>query len=271
MNRIYLYLQHIIPKQINSMKRISIKCFLILFLITFPIGFLSLKAQEIADMEEDLMEFDEFMSLTLPPLDLLFERAKTAPTYELAVVAEQIEKSLLKKEKRAWLSFFSVRASWQYGKFGNDVTYSDVSTPIINSYNTAAQTSYSVGAAISIPFSDLFDLGGKVKRQKLQLKTAQLLKQQTYESIKQQIVELYATAKAQLNILKLRAESIVLANTQYTIVEKNFANGTASSDELATQKENQSMTIQRFEDSKFELNKSLLILEIITNSVIIRR
>lgn len=271
MNRIYLYLHDITPKHISSMTRISIKCFLILFLITFPVGSLYLKAQETTSTEEDYIEVDEFTSLTLPPLDLLFERAKSAPTYELTVVAEQIEKSLLNRERRAWLSFFSVRGSWQYGKFGNDVTYSDVSTPIINSYNTAAQTSYSVGAAISIPFNDLFDLRGRIKRQKLQLKTAQLMRQQTYDNLKQQIVELYATAKAQLNILKLRASAVVLANTEYSIVEKNFANGTATSNELATQKENQSMTIQRYEDSKFELNKSLLILEIITNTLIIRR
>lgn len=250
------------------MKRIPAKCFLILITLIFP--FCSVLAQEM-DYDADDMEMEEYSSLTLPPIDLLFENAKDAPTYQMAVVAEDVERLLLRKEKRAWLNFFSIRGSFQYGMFGNDVTYSDVSTPIVNSYNTAAQTSYSVGAGISIPLGDLFDLGGRVKRQRLHLRNAQLFKQQTFESIKQEIVQLYATAKAQLNILKLRAESVELANIQYKIVEKNFANGVASSDDLATQKENQSMTIQRFEDSKFELNKSLLILEIVSNTIIIRR
>lgn len=219
----------------------------------------------------NILDMQEYSTLTLPPLDVLFENSKNAPTYELAIVTEQVERSLLRKERLAWLGFFSIRGSWQYGTFANDGYLSTIYDQPTYSYTKTDQTLYSVGASINIPIDELFDLGGRVKRQKLSLKSAQLLKEQKYQEVKKEIVELYATVKAQLNILKLRAESVVLANEQYRILERNFANGTASSDELANQKENQSMASQHYEQSKFELNKSLLILEIITNTTIVRR
>ncbi|MDL2304903.1 TolC family protein [Bacteroides sp. OttesenSCG-928-D19] len=250
------------------MIRVSLKSCLIL-LITLVAGNSSLKAQEIINL--DSLGVIEYSLLTLPPIDVLYENAKTSPSYQFADVNEKIERSLLRKEAKAWLGFFSVRASWQYGKFGNDVTYSDVATPIIYTYNTASQVSYSVGAAVSIPLNDLFDLRGRYKRQKLNVRGAELQKEKEFELIKKEIVQLYAIVNAELNVLKRRAESVVLATEQYKIIERHFTNGTATSEELAVQKENQSMAIQRFEDTKLELNKSLLVLEIISNTTIIRR
>ncbi len=219
----------------------------------------------------DSIGVNDYFNLTLPPLHVLFENAKSAPTYELALVEEEIERRMLRKERRAFLGFFSIRGSWQYGKYANDMSYSDVSTPIIYTYNSAAQSSYSVGAAINIKLDELFDLSGRVKRQKLRVRAAELMKEKEYEIVKKEIAQLYATVIAQLNILKLRAESTNLATVQYSIMEKNFTNGTATSGELASQKEDQSMAIQRYEDSRFELNKSLLVLEVITNTPIIRK
>ena len=67
----------------------------------------SVTAQEVSDYSK--LQPSDYSSITLPPLDLLFENAKSAPTYELATVKEQIERKLLAKEKRAFLGFFSLR------------------------------------------------------------------------------------------------------------------------------------------------------------------
>ena len=83
-----------------------------------------MKAQEANDNSKTQIE--DYTEITLPPLDLLFENVKGAPTYELAQVKEQIERKLLAKEKRAFLGFFSLRGSYQYGMFGNEATYTDV-------------------------------------------------------------------------------------------------------------------------------------------------
>lgn len=226
------------------------------------------RAQEVNDFLK--LAPEEFTKITLPSLDLLFENAKNAPTYELAQVQEQIERKLLSKEKRAFLGFFSLRGSYQYGMFGNESTFTDVATVPYLSYSTAAQNGYTIGAGLSIPLDGLFDLGARIKRQKLNVRSAELQKGVRFDEIKKEIIELYAMANSQLGILKMRSESLVLATVQYEISEKNFANGTIESLDLSVEKERQSQAREAYEKSKFELTKSLMILEMISRTPIIK-
>ncbi|NDV65178.1 TolC family protein [Bacteroides sp. 224] len=229
----------------------------------------SLNAQNIANINH--LDIEEYANLSLPPLDVLFENAKTAPSYELAQIQEEFERRILKKEKRAFLGFFSIRGSWQYGNFSNDGSFSDIMNPIMYTYNKVEQTSYSVGAGVSIPLDALFDLGPRVKRQKLKVRTSELQKEIQYQDLKQQILELYLTASSQLTIVKLRSEALALANIQYAIVEKNFMSGIVDSNTLSQEKEKQSMTMERYENSRSQLTKSIMMLEIITNTPIIKK
>ena len=222
----------------------------------------SVTAQEVSDYSK--LQPSDYSSITLPPLDLLFENAKSAPTYELATVKEQIERKLLAKEKRAFLGFFSLRGSYQYGMFGNESTYTDVAIA------TQAQNGYTVGAGVNIPLDGLFDLTARVKRQKLNVRTAQLEREVKFEEMKKEIILLYATATSQLNILKLNAEALMLANVQYSIAEKDFSNGAIDSGTLSSEKSRQSDAQEKFENSKFELSKSLMILELVTHTPILR-
>lgn len=96
--------------------------------------------------------------------------------------------------------------------------------PILYNYSTSKQKTYTVGAAVNIPLDDLFDLAPRVRRQKLNVTKATLEREVKFEELKREIIELYATATSQLNVLKLRAESLVLANVQYNIAEKDFTN-----------------------------------------------
>lgn len=239
----------------------------LLFLLFIPVqwGW----GQEVSDYSK--LTPDDYTNLTLPPLDLLFENAKNGPIYKLAEVKEQIERKVLAKEKKAFLGFFSLRGSYQYGMFGNETTYTDVSQPIINNYSTAAQNSYTIGAGINIPLDALFDLRGRIKRQKLNLQSAKLEKEIKYDEVKQEIIQMYATATAQLSVLKLRAEALELATMQYNIAEKDFTNNNLSTAALSIEKQRQSGAMEAYESSKFELTKSLMMLEVITHTSIIRR
>lgn len=226
-------------------------------------------AQEVTDYSQ--LSEDEFNRIILPSLDVLFENAKSTPIYELAEVQTAIERKLLAKEKRSFLSFFSLRGSYQYGMFGNEATYTDVAIAPYLTYSTQAQNGYTLGAGISIPLDQLFDLKARVTRQKLNVKNAELEREIKYDEIKKNIIELYAMATSQMKVLKMRSESLVLANVQYEISEKNFANGTIESSDLAVDKERQSQAQEAFEKSKFELTKSLMILEVISRTPIIRK
>lgn len=240
----------------------------LLFFLFFSVA-QTTRGQELSDFTQ--LEPEDFTQLSLPSLDLLFENAKGAPSYELAQVQEQIQRKLLAKEKRAFLGFFSLRGSYQYGMFGNESTFTDVATVPYLSYSTAAQNGYTVGAGLSIPLDGLFDLNARVKRQKLNVRSAELQKEIKFEEVKKEIVQLYATATAQLNVLRLRSESLILSSVQYDIAEKDFTSGKVDSGTLSAEKEKQAIAQERFENSKFELTKSLMILEIITRTPILRK
>ncbi len=82
---------------------------------------------------------------------------------------------------------------------------------------------------------------------------------------------MYVMATSQIRVLKMRSENLVLANIQYEISEKNFANGTIDSADLSTNKERQSQAREAYENSRFELTKSLMILEVISRTPIMRK
>ena len=89
--------------------------------------------------------------------------------------------------------------------------------------------------------------------------------------MKREIVILYTTAISQLNILKLRSEALELAKLQYNIAEKDFINGMITSGNLSVEKERQSNALEAFENSRFELTKSIMILEVISHTPIINK
>lgn len=244
-----------------------IHCISLLFLLLIPVqwGW----GQEVSDYSK--LTPEDYTNLSLPPLDLLFENAKNGPIYKLAEVKEQIERKMLAKEKKAFLGFFSLRGSYQYGMFGNENTYTDVATSVINNYSTAAQNGYTIGAGINIPLDDLFDLRGRIKRQKLNIQSAQLEREIKYDEVKREIIQMYATATAQLSVLKLRTEALELATLQYNIAEKDFTNNEINASALSIEKQRQSTAMEAYETSKFELTKSLMMLEVITHTSIIRR
>lgn len=243
--------------------------YIFLGLLLFSVTTMRVVAQEVSDYSK--LSEEDYSRIELPPLSVLFENAKNSPAYELSDVKAAIERKLLQKEKWAFLGFFSLRGSYQYGMFGNESTFTDVSIAPYLSYSTQAQNGYTIGAGVNIPLDDLFDLKGRISRQRLTLKSAELEREVKYDEIKKTIIEMYAMAVSQIRVLQLRSESLVLANLQYEISEKNFANGSIESTELAVEKERQSQARESYEKSKFELTKSLMILEVIARTPIIRK
>ncbi len=243
--------------------------YLIFSLLLFNLHPVKLLAQKNIGLSE--FNINDYNKISLPPLDVLFENARKNPIYELTELKEQIENNNLLKEKKAWLNYLSIKGSYQYGMFGNESTYTDVYTPVFFNYSTAAQNSYSVGAGISIPLDHLFDLKGRVKRQKMLVKSASLEKELKFEEIKREIIIMYSNALSQLNVLKLRSENLVISRAHYEIAEKNFANGTIDSGELSIEKQRQTVALEQYEYTKAELTKNLLILESISRTSILNR
>lgn len=225
--------------------------------------------EEVADYTH--LEENDYNGIKLPTLDVLFENARQSPYYELATVKTQIERKVLAKEKRGFLGFFSIRGSYQYGMFGNESTYTDVSIPPYLSYATQAQKGYTIGGAVNIPLDQLFDLGGRVKRQKLILKSAELEREIKHEELKKDIIGLYTTATSQLSVLKQRSETLVLAKLQYEMAEKDFINGAIKSTELSDQKSRYMQAFENLQNTKAEALKSIMLLELASHTQILNR
>ncbi len=241
----------------------SVFFYLFILQTTFP------QAQTHTKLHE--FSIDDYKKINIPSLDILFENAKENPVYELAKIKEQVELINLHREKKAWLSYFSIRGSYQYGMFGNESTYTDVYTPVFYNYSTAAQNSFSIGVGVSIPLDHLFDLKGRTKKQKLLIKSAAIEREIKYEEMKKEIINLYTNILSQLNVLKLNSENVSISNAQYAIAEKDFTNGVINFGDLSQEKQRQTNTLQQYETTKSEFTKSLLILELITNTPIINQ
>ncbi len=239
-----------------------------LFLFVFSFYFTIVFSQDYKSPKH--LSTKDYISISFPPLDSLFENAKDGPIYSFAQAKEEIERKNLAKEKRAFLGFFSLRGSYQYGMFGNESTYTDITIAPFLSYSTQAQNGYTIGAGMNIPLDGLFDLKGRISRQKLALQSAQYEKEIKFDEIRREIIELYTKATSQINILRLRSEALELAKLQYEIAEKDFINGLITSSELSIDKQRQSTALENLENSRFELTRSVMILELISNTKIIK-
>ena len=240
----------------------------IVSLLIFSTYFLvPILAQEsIADMAPE-----DYVNLKLPPLDSLFENAKKNPLIQIHDTRREEELGLLSKEKKSWLKYFSVGTSYHYGIQAYTSGYSDSATPIYYQYNNNATNYYNVGGTISIPLDDLFDRKRRIKNQKLLIKESEYTKEQKFDELKQEIIELYSAILSNLTILKLKVEYMALAKAQYQVAENEFINGKLEAYLLSERKRIQIEAASGYETTRSLLNNYLLKLEVISRTLIISK
>ncbi|MEG1839553.1 MAG: TolC family protein, partial [Bacteroidaceae bacterium] len=171
-------------RYINHTKLLSIYPILLLFI--YSIG---VKAQ--GDVSITEMTSENYANLKLPPLNVLYANAEKVPMIEIFEKKRQLEERLLKKEKKAWLNFVSIRGGYTYGKTDNYGSTTDITTPLFYQYTGMSQHYYNVGGNITIPLETLFDLKGKTKRQKLAIEIAEMNRLQALDNLKQDITRTY--------------------------------------------------------------------------------
>lgn len=216
------------------------------------------------------MTSEEYSRMQLPPLDVLFENAKNSAAVEFYQVRMEEEASLLKTEKRSWLKYLRMQSTYQYGLMGINSSFSDNDTPLFYQYSGARQNWYNIGVSLTIPFDDFFDRSNRIKRQKLKTKATQVEVEKWHDEQKIRIIELYTKAQKELTVLKIKAESVTMANAQYQAAEQDFLNGKIGIDALNSRKSIESNALETYENTKAELSKALLQLEILSKTKIIK-
>ena len=211
----------------------------------------------------------DFATLQLPPLSVLYANATSNPTVKMMEKERQLQKKLLSKEKRSWLSFFSARAGYSHGVTDNFGTITDVTTPIFYQYTGVEQDYWNVGGNVNIPLETLFDLGGKVKRQRIVAERAEYAKEQAYNQVKQEIAHLYVSILSNIETLKRSAEHLALYRGASAIAEQDYRNRRGTVLELAEIKRREFEANKSYEDLRAAINEQLLVLEIISHTPIL--
>lgn len=211
----------------------------------------------------------DFATLQLPPLSVLYANATSNPTVKMMEKERQLQKKLLSKEKRSWLSFFSARAGYSHGVTDNFGTITDVTTPIFYQYTGVEQDYWNVGGNVNIPLETLFDLGGKVKRQRIVAERAEYAKEQAYNQVKQEIAHLYVSILSNIETLKRSAEHLALYRGASAVAEQDYRNRRGTIAELAEIKRREFEANKSYEELRASINEQLLVLEIISHTPIL--
>lgn len=211
----------------------------------------------------------DFATFKLPPLSVLYANARSNPSVKIMEKEKQLQKRLLAKERKSWLGFFSARAGYTHGVTDNYGTMTDVTTPIFYQYSGVEQDYWNVGGNVNINIEELFDLRGKVKRQRIEVEKAELVKEQTYEQLKQQIAHLYVQILSNIETLKRSAEHLALYKGASAAAEQEFRNRRTSIGEVAEIKRREFEANSSFEGLRASINEQLLVLEIISHTPIL--
>ncbi len=213
---------------------------------------------------------DNILNVHLPPIDSLYEGAKRSSMVEYYGLRMQGQELALKTERRNWLHYFTIYGTYQYGVMGMN-SYTDLGSnyPMIYQNTGGEQLWYNLGATIGIPLDHFFDRRNRIRIQQLKLRETSKERDMWYDDQKIKILELYNRAQRVINELKLFEESAVLAKAQYTLIEKDFIMGKATSQGLSTAKAFEVQTLLQLEDAKQELKTAIMTLEILSNTKIL--
>ncbi|MGV8139824.1 MAG: TolC family protein [Mangrovibacterium sp.] len=221
--------------------------------------------------EDDLTKLQpsDYANLELPSLKVLFENAQKSSTVKFYNTRKEEQESLVKTEKRRWMENIRGVGSYQYGKTGV-LSYSQNNASLYY-YSDIEQSFYSVGVAVSVPLSDIFDRKNRIRRQKFAAEAMGLEAERWLDEQKLRIIEAYTSAQQYLSVLKMRIEALSLADAQYRLAQSDFTSGKINAQELNIQKGFQVSALSDYEQNRAFLNRALLQLEVLSETKIVNK
>lgn len=214
----------------------------------------------------DGIDYSEFK---LPPLGILFENAKSSPSIELLEKERQLAEKHLSKEKMAFLGFFRVHANYSYGNTSSTSTATDISTPLYTFASGYESSYWNVGASINVGLETLWDLGGRINRQRLEVEKASVQKEIAFDELKQKIATIYVRITNNLIALKTAAENAAAYRGAGLMTEQRFRNNQATIQELADVRRYENEAVQTYQAIQSQISTDIVMLEIMTHTPII--
>jgi len=211
-----------------------------------------------------------YTTLQLPPLSIFLDAAINNCKIGGIKASKEEQEGELLTTKREWMNTFRIFGNYQYGALGANVTSASETGGQQVLYSGQVQSIYNGGLAISIPIDVLYDRKNRIIKQQSKLKQVDYELQEALETLKIEIAETYITAVQYLNTLKIQSESVILANSDVKISQINYLNGNIEISELNYRKTIQATAVANYENTRAQLNKALLTLELRTNIKIIK-
>lgn len=233
----------------------------------------SLAAAPVYAGQTDLtrMSAESYINLHLPPLYVLLENARerSPQVNQFASTKEQEEREI-KTLRRSWLKNIKLNAQYSYGSTDvNSLMYQDQNLPIVQNVTGTTQAWWTIGAGVSLPLDEIFNRRNRIKQQRKRLESIEYEMNSWYDEICLKIIEAYTSAVENLSMLESSARALVAAKAQYTAAEAEFVNGKIDAQTLSRQKSIENSSRREYEQTRSQLNKALLQLEVLSKTPII--
>lgn len=218
------------------------------------------------------MTVEDYLSLEIPPLDTLYYNAYSMSNavkyYDEEATFYYYEVKNVRLKPLDWIRFVS---SASYGNTDIVGTVrSEASYPIwIENSSKQRNFFFNIGVTVSIPISEIFTTGNRVKQAKARQRQAEYRRESEMDMVKKDIIELYTKVMSGINSLQSAAERLVVARAQYEFAEKDFINNKITAEVLYRCKSYETAANQDYENIKREINEALLSLEVVSCTKII--
>ncbi|MFA5325558.1 MAG: TolC family protein [Bacteroidales bacterium] len=214
-----------------------------------------------------LKEFD-FFNLEIPPLEILLENARNSTASKGYAFQVGQAKSELYSERRSWMNYIKLYSAYQYGTMSN---LSFIYSPDSGAYIGERQSIWNVGVSFTMPIEEIFNGHNKVKKRQLRVKELESNYDTWYDEYSMEIIRQYVSAIECLELLKINMEALTVADAQYKVSENDFINGKITIQGLSVQKNIQRDAITQYNQLKSSLLKSILLLEVMTQTKILSK
>lgn len=218
------------------------------------------------------MTVDDYNALELPPMEVLFQNARTQSNQILyyKYEAEYYRKDI-QVEKLKPLEWIRGIATYSYGNTDLAAISLMETTYQVWTQNQSTQRSmyWNVGATISIPLSDIFNYTNRINKSRAKLNQTLVREEAEFDVVKQEIIENYVKVVQMIAHLQAAFERKVIAEAQYHFSENDFVNNSATSEELYRSKNYETAAVQDFEIARRDLNVALLTLELVSCTPIV--
>lgn len=211
-----------------------------------------------------VMEDAQLLTLTLPPLETFLESAEKSPETMRAKAYQEEQEHRLNVTRKEWLNNIRGNANYSYGSMGSMTESSATGQGTYFQYFGENMSLFNIGGSVTVPLDLFFGRNDKIKANKSQIEQAKFQKEQTIEDRKLVIIEIYASLATHLKMVKITAQSYIIAESSIKMGELEYVNNSITLEELSARRRDLAIAAASYEETKAKLFTAVRHLELIT-------